>query len=408
MSKNIEAEKIDPQIWRVAAVVFLGPLMAQLDSTVVNFSLSQIREDLHATLASAQWIISGYLLALALLLPLNGWLVDRLDTKRLYLICFIAFTCASLLCGMATTMNGLIAARVLQGIAGGIQAPLTQMMLARAAGRHFSRVAGYTVVPVLLAPLLGLVLAGVILKYAGWPWLFYINLPIGIIAVVMAALLLPNDSAATQKRPFDFLGFMLISPGMVSMLYGFEHVSTMSGILFLVIGLTMMGVFVLDARKKKAAALIDLELFKNPTFKTAVTMQFLAFGAVNAGQMLIPLYLITGCALSVTQAGLILAPMGLGMMCVFPMMGFLTDRFGCRRVSAGGATISLLSTLPFLWMIHTQFSNPLMAFCMLARGMGQGATNLPPITAAYASVPKAQLGVATTASNIIQRLGARL
>src|ERR1700744_3889917 len=117
--------------------------MSQMDSTVVNVSLSAIRDDLHSSTESAQWIISGYLLALALMLPLNGWLVDRIGAKRLYLICFSAFTLASILCGAAHTMNQLIASRVIQGIAGGLLAPMAQLMIARVAGRHMARFVGY-------------------------------------------------------------------------------------------------------------------------------------------------------------------------------------------------------------------------------------------------------------------------
>src|SRR5580698_8373131 len=107
-------EPLNPRVWKVAAVVFLGPLMTQLDSTVVNVSLSSISQDLHASIDSVQWIVAGYLLALALTLPLNAWLVDRLGAKRLYLACFSAFTLASLLCGSQRTIDGLIWARVIQ------------------------------------------------------------------------------------------------------------------------------------------------------------------------------------------------------------------------------------------------------------------------------------------------------
>src|SRR5580704_9324686 len=179
--------KLDPAVLRVVAVVLLGPFMSQVDSTVVNVSLSAIRDDLHSSTEVAQWIISGYLLALALMLPLNGWLVDRWGAKRLYLGCFSGFTLASLLCGAAHTMDELIWARVIQGMAGGLLAPMNQMMIARYAGRHMARVMGYTVVPVLIAPILGPVLAGAILKYSAWPWLFFLNLPIGILGVGLAA-----------------------------------------------------------------------------------------------------------------------------------------------------------------------------------------------------------------------------
>jgi EmrB/QacA subfamily drug resistance transporter len=402
------SDGLDPRVWRVAAVVFLGPFMTGLDSTVVTVSLSTIRQELHSSIASAHWIISGYLLALALMLPLNGWLVDRLGAKRLYLGCFSAFTLASLLCGSARTMDELILARVIQGIAGGLLAPMTQMMIARVAGRHMARVMGYTVVPILIAPILGPVVAGAILKYATWPWLFYLNLPIGILAVGLATFLLPGDEGAIQKRPFDFSGFLVISPGLVCLLYGLDHAPHRDGTLTLLAGLILLGAFVWHAIRKKSAALIDLRLFNNRIFSTAATTQFFSNGVAYAGQFLVPLYLITGCELSPTRAGWMLAAMGFGMMCSFPLMGFLTERFGCRAVSAGGALLALLGTFPFLWMIQNQFSPGLMVVCLLARGAGQGAIGIPSMSAAYASVPRVKLAVAATAINIVQRLGGPL
>jgi EmrB/QacA subfamily drug resistance transporter len=296
--------------------------MTQMNSTVVNVSLSTIRHVLHASIDSVQWIISGYLLALALTLPLNAWLVDRLGAKRLYLGCFSAFTLASLLCGMERTINGLIWARAIQGMAGGLLVPMAQMMLARFAGRHLARVMGYTAMPVLIAPLFGPVVAGLILKYAGWPWLFYINLPIGILAVSLAVFLLPDDEGAGQKRPFDFLGFLIISPGMALLLYGLDNMSNRHGRLFFLSGMILIGAFIWRAIRKETAALIDLRLFTNRVFSIATATQFLSNGANYAGQVLVPLFLIAGCGLSPLKAGWMLAPMGLGMMVVYPVLGF--------------------------------------------------------------------------------------
>ena len=287
----MKEEKLDPKIWRTVAVVLIGPFMTQIDSTVVNVSLASIRDALHASMNSAQWIIGGYLLTLALTLPLNGWLVDRIGAKRLYLGCFTAFTASSLLCGASRSMQELICARVIQGIGGGLLAPMTQLMIARVAGRHMARLIGYSALPILLAPILGPVLAGAILKFAGWPWLFYINLPFGLLGVILAVLLLPSDAALKRRYPFDFLGFLLISPGLACLLYGFDHVSQLNGAIFLSAGLILICGFVWDALRKQSLALIDLRLFKNPVFSTATATLFLSNGVAYAGQMLIPLYL---------------------------------------------------------------------------------------------------------------------
>jgi EmrB/QacA subfamily drug resistance transporter len=382
--------------------------MTQMDSTVVNVSLSTIRGDLHSTLATAQWIVTGYLLALALTLPLNGWLVDRIGAKRLYIGCFAAFTFASLLCGAARTMDELIAARMVQGIAGGLLVPMMKMMIARVAGRYMPRVMGYTVVPILIAPIVGPILAGAILKYAAWPWLFYVNLPVGILGVVLAMVLLPRDEGSIQRRPFDLLGFLLISPGLAAFLYGLQYASQPDGIAALLAGAILMGAFVRHAIRKGNASLIDLGLFKNRTFSTAAQTQFLNNGSAYAKQFLVPLYLITGCALSASQAGWMIAAMGLGMMCSFPLVGFLTEKFGCRAVSVGGALVALVGMVPFLWMVQHQFSSVLAEAALFVTGAGQGTISIPSVSAAYAAVPRSDLAIANTAINIVQRLGGPL
>jgi EmrB/QacA subfamily drug resistance transporter len=360
---------------------------------------------LHAPLATAEWTISGYLLALALTLPMNGWLVDRLGARRVYLGCVTAFTLASLLCGAARTMDALIACRVLQGMAGGLLTPMTQLMIARVAGRHLPRVMGYTALPILIVPVLGPVVAGAILRHGAWPWLFYLNVPIGLLALGLALSFLPEDTESVQRRPFDVAGFLLLSPGLVGLLYGLQNGAHGAGAASAFVGAVLLGIFLFRARRMGSAALIDLGLFRNRTFSVAATTQFCSNGVLFAGQFLVPLFLISGCGLSPARAGWLLAPTGLGMMCVFPLMGFLTERFGCRAVSSCGALLTLLGTLPLVWMSLDRFSPALTVACLLVRGAGHGAIGIPSLSAAYASVAGPRLPVATTAMNIVQRLG---
>src|ERR1700735_339726 len=178
--------RLDPLVWKITAVAVLGSLMGQVDATVVNVSLSSLALDLHSSLTTIQWVTSGYLLALALLLPLNGWLVGQLGAKSLYLWCFPIFTLSSALCGLAWSANSLIGFRVLQGMSGGLMAPLEPMLKARAAGRPPARVFGSPAVPILLGPLLGPVLAGAILQHASWRWLFLANIPVGLLGIGLA------------------------------------------------------------------------------------------------------------------------------------------------------------------------------------------------------------------------------
>jgi predicted MFS family arabinose efflux permease len=246
------------------------------------------------------------------------------------------------------------------------------------------------------------------LQHADWPWLFYLNLPIGMAGLALAAFLLPRDEASPQKRPFDHIGFLLISPGLACLLYGLPHVTRWDGALASLAGVASLCAFGWHATKKGSGALIDLQLFKNRIFSTAAATQFSSNGVYYARQFLVPLYLIVGCSLSTDQSGRMIAAMGVGMMCSFPLIGSLTERFGCRTVSSGGALLALLGMLPFMWMVLHHFSPAITVASLFVAGVGQGMINIPSVSAAYASVPKDKLAVANTAINIVQRLGGPL
>jgi Major Facilitator Superfamily len=229
--QTLEKDRLDPRVWRIVSVAVLGSFLSQLDATVVNVSLSSLATELHSSLTVIQWVTSGYLLALVLMLPLNGWLVERIGAKRLYLVSFSGFTLASALCALSWSAGSLIGFRLLQGVSGGLMAPMTQLMLVRVAGKHLVRVVGYAAAPILLGPILGPVIAGAILQHATWHWLFLINLPIGALAVVLAFLFLPDDDDTKGvPRGLDVIGLLLLSPGLVLFLYGSDHLEEQTGV----------------------------------------------------------------------------------------------------------------------------------------------------------------------------------
>jgi EmrB/QacA subfamily drug resistance transporter len=398
-------DELDPAIWKITAVAILGSFLAQLDATIANVSLSSLATDLHTNLSTIQWVTSGYLLALTLALPMSGWLVDRIGAKALYLWCFVTFTFSSALCGLAWSAHSLIAFRIVQGISGGVLAPMAQMMMARAAGKHMARIVGYAAVPVLIAPILGPVVAGLILQYASWRWLFLVNLPFGVLALALAMLFLPNDREETRPRELDWLGLALLSPGLVIFLYGSDRIGDRTGQVALLIAALLLALFFWTANRKGDRALVDLRLFKGKVFSAAAVTQFLSNGALFAGQMLIPIYLIRYCGRSPGEMGWLLAPMGLGMLCTYPSMGALTRWFGIRRVSTGGAVLALIGTLPLLYLANHQLDLVVLAIALFIRGAGQSAVGLPSMAAAYASVNRKELPMATTSLNIVQRLG---
>src|SRR6202051_2558628 len=406
MPKNSsDTVRLDPLVWKITTVAAFGSFLAQLDATIVNVSLSSLAVDLHSSLTAIQWVTSGYLLALALMLPLNGWLVERIGAKSLYLWCFSAFTLSSALCGLAWSANSLIAFRILQGMSGGLMAPMTQMMMARAAGKHMARLMGYAAVPILIGPILGPVIAGAILHHASWRWLFLVNVPVGVLAIVLAVLFLPDDREETRSRELDLPGFALLSPGLVLFLDGSEHLGERIGLTALLVSIVLLVLFFRMAIRKGDRALIDLQLFKSRTFSASAITQFMSSGISFAGQMLIAIYLIHACGQSPRATGWLLAPLGVGMICSYPWMGALTQRFGIRKVSAGGAFLALAGTLPLVWLASHGLSIAVLACALFVRGVGLSAVGIPSISAAYASVKRRDLPMATTSLNIVLRLG---
>ena len=399
------SDRLDPSIWKIISVAVLGSFLAQLDATVVNVSLSSLAVTLHSSLSTIQWGTSGYLLALALMLPLSGWMVDRIGAKALYLACFSAFTLSSALCGFAWSANSLIGFRILQGMSGGLLAPMAQMMVARAAGRRMASVLGFAAVPILVAPMLGPVIAGAILQLASWRWLFLVNLPVGVLALVLAVLFLPNDREQTKPRDLDLVGLALLSPGLVFFLYGLDHIRDHIGIVSLVGSALLLVAFLRWATRKKDKALIDLRLFKGKIFSASAATQFMTNGISFAGQMLIPIFLIRVGGRSPSTTGLLLAPLGLGMMCGYPFVGTWVKRFGNRKVSAAGASLALAGTLPFIYMASHGIVIVLLACTLFIRGLGQSAVGVPSIAAAYSSVKREDLPMATTTLNIVMRIG---
>jgi MFS family permease len=283
------------------------------------------------------------------------------------------------------------------------------MMIARYSGARMARMMSLVSMPVLIAPIFGPSLAGAILHVASWHWLFFLNLPVGVAAIILASILLPKDDFLKPRR-LDWLGFLLVSPGLVFLLHGLNRMSTRTtgskGLyeLELLAAVILLAIFFVRGLKKGSSGLIDLRLFLTGNFPKSAMTQFLGNAVTQGGQMLIPLYLLTAQGLSPGLVGILIAPMGIGLLCSRPFIEKVVRNYGPRRVSITGATICTLATLPFA-LPNVMMVPTLVAGILLVRGFGLGMVNLPSLVSAYSMVPKASLTDAATALNIVQRLG---
>jgi EmrB/QacA subfamily drug resistance transporter len=403
------AEKIDAYVWRISAVVIVGSIMSILDTTVVNVALATLGRDLHDSVANIQWVVTGYFLSLAAVIPVTGWAARRFGAKRVYLVSLVLFTAGSALCGLANSTGELVAFRVLQGLGGGMILPIGQLMMAEAAGpERMGRVMSIVAVPAMLAPILGPTIGGLILDNASWRWIFYVNVPIGVIAVLAAARMLPSVKAG-RSDPLDFRGLLLMATGLPLLTYGLAEIGVTGGFSSLkvivpcLLGIALVAAFVRHALRSRYP-LLDLRLYRRSTFASASFTMFCLGAALFGSMILLPLYWQEIRHESVVDTGLLTAPMGLGMALVMPLAGRLTDRFGGGPLALLGVTVTTVMTIPFgLIGAHTPIV--LLSVAMFGRGMGVGFAFMPAMAAAFAALKRSELPHATPQLNVLQRVG---
>ncbi len=283
-------------ILALAVVVILGTIMTVLDLTIVNVAIPAIGATFRAPVDTIQWVMTGYMLAFATVIPVTGWAAERLGAKRVWLAALLLFLAGSVLAGAAWSAGSLITFRVIQGLGAGMILPVGQTILAQAAGpARMGRVMSVIGVPMLLAPVAGPVLGGAIIAAAGWRWIFFINLPVGAAALAAAIRLLPGARPQAWQRP-DMRGLALLSPGIAAFLYGMSQAGSHGGFaspgssIPALAGLVLIGLYVWHAAVRGAGALIDISLLRRRGFAAAAALNLLLMAGLFGSLILIPPY----------------------------------------------------------------------------------------------------------------------
>src|SRR3954470_3950954 len=320
MTVTATPSRLDRDLAGVAVVVVLGAVMTILDTTIVNVALDTLGRELGASVTGISWVTTGYLLALATVIPLTGGAADRFGARRVFIVSLALFVAGSALSAAAWSAGALVAFRMVQGLGGGMVLPVGMTMLTRAAGQdRVGRVMGIVFVPMLLGPVLGPVIGGWLVDGASWRWIFLVNLPVGTLALVLAACLLPADAGHPGDR-LDVRGLLLASPGLALLLLGLAERSPAP----LVAGAGLLVAFVVHARRA-SAPLVDVRLFARPALAGSAGTVVLFGAAVFATLVLLPLYLQEARGLSALAAGLVLVPQGIGAALVMPLAGRAAD-----------------------------------------------------------------------------------
>jgi EmrB/QacA subfamily drug resistance transporter len=396
-------------VWVVAGVVVLGAVMTILDTTIVNVAINTLARDFDVSLSTIQWVSTAYLLSLATVIPLTGWAADRFGTKRLWMSSVALFVLGSALCGLAWSAHSLIAFRILQGVGGGMVMPAGMTVLAQTAGpARVGRVMSIVGVPMLLGPILGPVLGGWLVDDVSWRWIFYVNVPIGLVALPLAWRILDRDVPRPHVK-LDVLGLLLLSPGLALFVYGLAETSASGGVgalrawLPMVAGVALVVLFVLHALRSDHP-LLDLRLFKVRAFAAAAGVNVLFGTAMFGAMLLFPLYYQLVRGESALDAGLLMAPQGIGAAMMMPISGRIVDRGAAGRVVLCGIPLVAIGYFSYT-QLGADTSYLFLALSLWVAGLGTGAVMMPSMAAAYQTLSHAAVPRATTTLNIIMRVG---
>ena len=410
MADQPDNERLGPAFVKLTAVLLVGFIAPVLDLTIVNVAVATIGRDLQASVATVQWVMSAFLLAFAMVIPISGWAMGRFGGKRLWLASLGLFFAGSVLCGLAWNMDSLIAFRALQGAGAGLMLPVFQNLIVEAAGGHaLGRAMALATLPALIGPMLGPVVGGLIISHLSWHWIFWVNIPFAVAGLLWAWRSLPADRRGTAQR-LDVLGLVLLSPAVAALIYGLTEVAGRGGfahsavLVPIALGLALLAAFVFHALHTSHEPLIDLRLFWKRSFSASTSLLFLSGFAVYGGMLLMPLYYQQLRGQSALVAGLLLAPQGAGVLLTRGLAGRLTDRMGARPIVLVGLALTVAGTFAYARAgLHT--SELLLACSLVVRGAGVGMLTIPVTATAYLGLRPDRIPHASSATRLVQQIG---
>jgi EmrB/QacA subfamily drug resistance transporter len=395
--------------WLCFTAIALGTFVGFLDSSIVNIALPTLTRHFQTDLNVIKWVVTSYLLMITGLVIIFGRLADMYGRKRLYIFGLIVFTISSALCGAAPTIWTLILFRCLQGMgAAALLANNTALITETFPGKERGKALGMLGSVLALAAITGPLVGGFLTDLIGWRSIFYVNLPVGIPGIILAAKVLPSQPRHSSGEKFDFLGAITLFACLTSFLFLTNvlskpewHPSTFVPLLVATLALAIIFLMI-EARVEHA--LLDLSIFRKWAFTTAVLASFLAFWGIASISFLMPFYLDRVLLLDPTKSGILLAPVPIALAIAAPLGGYLTDRFGVRAICTTGAAINFFGLI-VLATLSTTTSTLGVFLRMIPFGVGMGLFQPPNSNAMMGAVPVNRLGIVSGMIGLLKNLG---
>src|ERR1700716_3441431 len=404
-----EPKHVNP--WLIAVSVMFATFMEVLDTTVVNVSLPHIAGSLSASIDEATWALTSYLVANAIILPMTGWLASMFGRKRLLMLSVVGFTAASFLCGLAPTLGALIFFRIVQGATGGALQPLSQAVLLEAfSPQDRGKAMGFWALGIVVAPILGPVLGGWLTDSYSWRWVFYINIPVGVASIVMTKLYIFDPPyLRTESRRVDYWGMGMLAVGIGGLQIVLDKgqqegwfSSRFISILTIVSAVTRIALVVHELTTDDP--IVDLRVFKARSYAVGVFLMTIVGFVLYGSMVLLPVMLQTLLGYPPLQAGIAMAPRGIGSFFMMPLTGLMTGRLDPRKLLTVGLLVGG-STLIWLSFLNLQAGYWDIFWPQLAQGAGMALLFVPLTTVAMDAIPRERMGNATSLFNLMRNIG---
>jgi len=393
--------------WAIA----LGAIAPMLDSTMVNIAINELTKDFNTTLDTIQWAITGYVLALAIAVPVSGWFMNKFNGKKIFIGAVIAFGVISVFAGMSWNISSFIFFRLLQGFSAGIITPLMSTLLVKTAGpENIGKVMAIVSTPMIFGPILGPVIGGLIVQGASWHWIFFINVFIVLIAAPLMMKTIPDFEPFNKKSKLDAFGIIDLSLMSAAMIYGItkaaDHAAFNNSetILWGGIGLTLGIIYLVYNRIRKNQTVLPMNLFAHKSFLASSIGLFLANVSIMGPMLILPLFFQNFRQFTAIEAALALIPQGIGMLITRPIIGKMIDKIGAKYVVMVSLVLSLIGSIPLIF-ITDRTSMIWISFALFIRGTSFGGIMLPLTSDAYTGLDSKQLPEAGVGINIIENLG---
>ncbi|MBI3708495.1 MAG: DHA2 family efflux MFS transporter permease subunit [Proteobacteria bacterium] len=391
----------------IPLIVACALFMENLDSTVLATAVPAIAESFAVNPLRLNLAITSYLLSLAVFIPLSGWVADRFGARTVFRSAIVAFTIGSILCGLSQSLTGLVAARIFQGIGGAMMVPVARLVVLRSVTKaELVRAMTYLSMPALIGPIVGPPVGGFITTYLSWRWIFWINVPIGVIGVILATIFI-EETREEAPPALDWRGFMLTGVGLAALVFGLEAIGRdilpASGVVALfATSIAALGTYALYARHA-AYPVIDLTLLRVPTFRAGVVGGFLFRAGIGASPFLLPLMLQVGFGLDALHSGLLTFVSAVGALTMKVTAAPILRWFGFRRVLCLNALLSG-AFLAVYGLFRPETPHAIILVLLLTGGFFRSLQFTSTNTIVYADVARARMSRATSFANVAQQV----